>query len=97
MIKQIYKRTVIVHCARKSVVAKKKKEKHFSRKLDRSNRSSNYSSQWKSDTYIFVRGSRVYEIMEYYITPGSSIIDIKIAITCFDLSSGNKRANEMLI
>lgn len=35
--------------------------------------------------------------MEYYITPGSSIIDIKIGITCFDLSSGNKRANEMLI
>lgn len=95
MIKQIYKRTVIVHCARKSVVAKKKKEKHFSRKLDRSNRSSNYSSQWKSD--IFVRGSRIYEIMEYYITPGSSIIDIKIGIACFDLSSGDKRANEMLI
>lgn len=95
MIKQIYKRTVIVHCARKSVVAKKKK--HFSRKLDRSNRSSNYSSQWKSDTYIFVRGSRVYEIMEYCITSGSSIIDIKIGIACFDLSSGDKRANEMLI
>ena len=97
---QMYKRNIDCPLCEKSW---QKKKNIFQGNLINLNRSSNCSSQWKSNSYIFVRGSKVYEIiMEYYIKYLEYIYTWILDKTSKSLARsicrpGDKRANEMLI